>query len=233
VSVRSVAEAQAALDGGAALIDVKEPARGSLGWADKDTVATVVRFVAGRRPVSAALGELLDGASLPAIEGLRFVKWGLAGCAGRDWRGELQEVSRKLRRFEAGCEPVAVAYVDCQRAAAPQPEQVAAFAVERRWPVLLLDTWRKDGTTLFDWLSPPAVAALRERCKAAGVRLALAGSLGLDHVAVVREIQPDWLAVRGSVCRLGKRTETLDSMRIVRLVKALTDLSLTPTSAED
>src|SRR5690242_18461623 len=58
VSVRSAAEAQAALTGGASLIDVKEPARGSLGRADAATLTDVLRMVAGRRPVSAALGEL-------------------------------------------------------------------------------------------------------------------------------------------------------------------------------
>ena len=62
VSVRSAAEAEAALAGGAALIDVKEPARGALGRADDAVIADVVRAVAGRAPVSAALGELRDGA---------------------------------------------------------------------------------------------------------------------------------------------------------------------------
>jgi uncharacterized protein (UPF0264 family) len=58
VSVRSAAEAAAALAGGAGLIDVKEPARGALGRADAAVIAAVVRAVGGRRPVSAALGEL-------------------------------------------------------------------------------------------------------------------------------------------------------------------------------
>src|SRR5690242_4202542 len=60
VSVRSPAEAVAALEGGAALIDVKEPSRGPLGRADEDTITAIVQTVAGRRPVSVALGELLD-----------------------------------------------------------------------------------------------------------------------------------------------------------------------------
>src|SRR5947209_8028398 len=41
VSVRSAAEARAALDGGAALIDIKEPARGPLGRADDGVMAEV------------------------------------------------------------------------------------------------------------------------------------------------------------------------------------------------
>ena len=60
VSVRDAAEAAAALAGGAALIDVKEPARGSLGRADAATIAAVVAAVGGRVPVSVALGELRE-----------------------------------------------------------------------------------------------------------------------------------------------------------------------------
>ena len=60
VSVRSAAEAEAALTGGASVIDVKEPTRGALGRADDGAIADVVAAVAGRAPVSAALGELRD-----------------------------------------------------------------------------------------------------------------------------------------------------------------------------
>src|SRR5262245_27316757 len=107
VSVRSAAEAEVALAGGATLIDVKEPARGSLGRADDMTIAAVLHVVAGRRPVSAALGELVDKSSLLRCSGLAFVKWGLAGAARLDWRSDLD---RRLRI--AGPQTVVVAYAD-------------------------------------------------------------------------------------------------------------------------
>src|SRR5215468_9568595 len=82
ISVRDAAEAEAALRGGADVIDVKEPRRGSLGRADAATIAAVVACVAGRRPVSAALGELVEpGSEAVPGPGLSFVKWGLAGTA--------------------------------------------------------------------------------------------------------------------------------------------------------
>src|SRR5258708_20746520 len=58
VSVRSAAEAEAALAGGAGLIDVKEPLRGPLGRADNAIVRSVIAPGARTPPVSAALGEL-------------------------------------------------------------------------------------------------------------------------------------------------------------------------------
>ena len=90
VSVRNPTEAAAALAGGADLIDIKEPVRGSLGRADDAVIAAVVRCLAGRRPVSAALGELSAAAVVRALPGLRYVKCGLAGCgAGGAWEQSL------------------------------------------------------------------------------------------------------------------------------------------------
>ena len=58
VSVRSAAEARAALLGGADLIDVKEPLRGSLGAADADRLREISEVVSGQLTLSAAWGEL-------------------------------------------------------------------------------------------------------------------------------------------------------------------------------
>src|SRR5438876_5027159 len=141
VSVRSAAEAEAALEGGADLIDIKEPSRGPLGRADDETIAAVVRFVDGRQPVSAALGELVDGEPAPTADGLTFVKRGLAGCHGAcAWRDKLavQLAGHSLPQT------VIVAYADWHQASAPPLDEVVEFACA--WPraVFLLDTFAKD-----------------------------------------------------------------------------------------
>src|SRR5260370_35134030 len=56
VSVRSAAEAGAALEGGSGMIDVKEPASGPLGTAPVAVTADVLCPVSGRVPVSQAAG---------------------------------------------------------------------------------------------------------------------------------------------------------------------------------
>jgi uncharacterized protein (UPF0264 family) len=67
VSVRDVAEAEAALAGGADIIDIKEPRRGALGMADAAMIAEIVACVDRRVPVSAALGELREWAAGPGL----------------------------------------------------------------------------------------------------------------------------------------------------------------------
>lgn len=60
VSVRDQLEAQAAMDGGADIIDVKDPGTGPLGFAGFDTISQIAELVGDRVPVSAALGECTD-----------------------------------------------------------------------------------------------------------------------------------------------------------------------------
>jgi uncharacterized protein (UPF0264 family) len=219
VSVRSAAEAAAALTGGAALIDVKEPLRGSLGCADNETISAVLSEVAGRRPVSAALGELDERATTAVA--IAYAKWGLAGCGRRQsWRAELRHAAELL---PVGCRPVAVAYADWRRAAAPTPAEVCSLACDRHWGAFLIDTWHKDGTTLLDWLSPPAIRALIRRCRAAGVPVALAGSLGAEQLQRLRNLEPDWFAVRGAACTGGRRNQSIDGDRVRRLAKLLAE----------
>jgi uncharacterized protein (UPF0264 family) len=220
VSVRSATEAEAALAGGAALIDVKEPRHGSLGFAGARTIAAVVRGVGGRCPVSAALGELAENHRISHAS-LAFAKWGLAGCRVRPhWPDELRHAASLL---PPGCRPVAVAYADTARAQAPALPEVCAFACSQGWGAFLIDTWRKDGTTLLDWLSVEELRELRARCRAAELPMALAGSLGVEEIGSLRALRPDWFAVRGAACSGGQRTGAIDTGHVRRLVNRLAE----------
>jgi uncharacterized protein (UPF0264 family) len=229
VSVQSVAEVDAALAGGAALIDVKEPRRGSLGRADDETITAVVRAVAGRSPVSAALGEWNQHLcrSLPSSIGeLAFVKWGLAGCGGvTSWQGLLRVMRRHLAEQHPGVRLVAAAYADWQRAGAPPPADVCAFACDAGLGGFLVDTWNKDGSTLTDWVPAEQLHAWRECCSKAGVQLALAGNLGLAEIGALLDVAPDWFAVRGAACRDG-RTGSIDADRVRALAELLAGRAL-------
>jgi uncharacterized protein (UPF0264 family) len=225
VSVRTAAEVEAALAGGAALLDVKEPANGPLGRADDGTVAEVVRAVAGRCPVSAALGELRYGMPARPVEGLRrcaYWKAGLAQFARQDWRGSLEYAIRQCEQVAPEGQVVTVAYADWQSADAPPVEEVCAFARGRPGSVFLLDTFTKAaGTTLLDYLPRPKIALLGRLCRAAGVRVALAGSLGREQIECLLRVEPDWFAVRGAVCAGGERTARVEEGKVRELVGLL------------
>jgi len=213
VSVRSAEEAQDALAGGASFIDVKEPSRGSLGRAATSTIVDVMRCVAGRVPVSAALGDLPQDPEHLLFPGLSYVKWGLARSRTH-WQPILIEAARKLALSNSPCLHVAVAYADWQEAQAPTPDCVLAFVRNHAWPVFLLDTWQKDGQTILDWLSSEEIRTLCQICRRCGIQIALAGSLGMDQISELLPLQPDIVAVRRAACRANDRNGTVDRCRV-------------------
>lgn len=220
VSVRGVAEAEAALAGGAALIDVKEPSRGSLGRADDATIAAILASIGPRCPVSAALGELREHAHSFPRPGLTYAKWGLAGYGDSPaWWSALAQAWKRLQQVAPRCRTVAVAYVDWRDAQSPPFDEVCAQACESRRGAFLLDTWGKHGKTLLDWLSLPEIDHMCRMCRAAGVEVALAGSLGLREIGLLTAIRPDWFAVRGAACDGGRRGSLIDAQRVRELAE--------------
>jgi uncharacterized protein (UPF0264 family) len=213
VSVRTVAEARAAIAGGADIIDVKDPAAGPLGAPAIARTLAIAQAVAGSRPWTIACGELAAGdrATVGRVHRLAtnlaadvaLPAAAKAGPAGLDLRGW----TRRFTAFQAGLpapiEAVAVAYADWQRAAAPAPEKIIAAAAGVGCRTLLLDTFDKRGPPLPEcgarvgrWL-----ALARSR----GLAVAVAGRVGPDDVAWLLSRGAHVIAVRGCVCRGGRR----------------------------
>jgi (5-formylfuran-3-yl)methyl phosphate synthase len=225
ISVRSAAEAAVALAGGADVIDVKEPSRGSLGAAEASVVASVVACVAGRAPVSAALGELDTFSTdqpgrmlseLPA--GVALAKLGLAGCRGQpDWQTRWRAA---LAGMPAATSPVAVVYGDWRPAGAPRPDEVLAAAVALGCPALLVDTWDKSGGTLLDHWPAGRLAPFVDRVRRRGLAVVLAGSLSGPALTSAVRLGPDLVAVRGAVCD-GDRSGTICPQRVSEVRRAV------------
>ena len=133
-----------ALEGGADVVDVKEPGRGALGAADPEVWREILEVVGRRAIASAALGELLD----EGIEGLarqtagfRYAKVGLAGCAAeREWK---RKWGRVVECLPAGVRAVPVAYADAQCARSPALAEVLELAEDCGGGMLLIDTFDK------------------------------------------------------------------------------------------
>jgi uncharacterized protein (UPF0264 family) len=227
VSVRSASEAATACGTGADLIDIKEPRNGPLGAPDAATVAGVVRELAGKRPVSVALGELgerASGASCLPIDGggISFAKIGLAGCTRltswiTDWKAALQMLPASVHR-------VAVVYADWNRAAAPSPDEVIARAHEFGCAATLLDTWDKSHGGLLDHWTRDDVGEFVSDVHSRGMISVVAGSLDEVSITQLRPSRPDYFAVRGAVCNDG-RTDAIDGTRVARLAALIQDQS--------
>lgn len=218
VSVRDASEARLAVDAGVDLIDLKEPNRGSLGAVDFDTLREVIEVVAGRVPLSAALGELVDitPAQVSALpKELSYAKVGLAGCASlADWPNRLGATYRAL---PDGVVPVAVIYADGHSAEAPPADAVLAVAKRLSCGAVLVDTFDKSQGGLFAHFGPGEIGHIVTTCRKLGILVVLAGSLTLETIPWALEFEPDFVAVRGVACA-GSRTGALDADRLRQIV---------------
>jgi uncharacterized protein (UPF0264 family) len=220
VSVRNAEEARDALEGGAGIIDVKEPGRGSLGAADPKCWQAVVQAVAGRVPVSVALGELSELQpelidDLPST--VAYAKVGLAGRRHRsNWFSNWCKVVQRLQRVA----PVAVVYADWRTCGSPPPREIVAAARDLHCPALLCDTFDKQAGNLFDYLDDRSIQSLGDSVRGLGMMFALAGSVDARHLDALMRFEPDYVAVRGAVCD-GDRLGAIRREKVRRLVQRL------------
>lgn len=240
VSVRNVPEAQSALAGGADIIDVKEPAHGSLGRAEGRVIGEIVRAVQQRSTpplVSAALGEVnefdrTDGFRLP--EGVSYAKLGLSHLRNdTQWvdrwnhvRGEYQRSRRSSMQW------IAVIYADELAAESPPAEEIIAAAIETQCVGVLVDTWSKSGGHLLDTVSPALLDRWAMQLHNAGLFFAVAGRLTLELLRQLREVSADVFAVRSAACEGDDRQAAVNSQRVSDL-RAAIDRLPDPNSPTD
>lgn len=226
VSVRNATEAQAALAAGTHLIDIKEPARGSLGAADPEQIDTVLAAVAGGVPVSAAWGELFqaDPSEAHVVRpALRFVKWGLAGAADvADWPDAW---SAEIGKLPPSTSAVAVQYADWRRARSPSPRELLAACRQHDVRTLLVDTHDKTAGNLLDVWPLASLCEFVAAARDARMTIVLGGSLTHECLPKLLALKPDYVAVRGAACT-GGRTGTIDPQRVQALVRILAQLEL-------
>jgi (5-formylfuran-3-yl)methyl phosphate synthase len=224
VSVIDADEARVAAEAGVDIVDVKNPAEGSLGAPAPGVIGRVREVVPPEHPISAAIGDLpnLPGtAALAALgaarSGAAYVKVGLWGTSTTD---EAVAVLRAVHdALDGGAAVIAAAYADAERVPGRPlpPGEIVEAASRADVGGCLLDTALKDGRGLFEWLTPEALAGLVAEGHAAGLDMALAGALHAGDLSVVRATGADIAGVRSAACRDGRRTAPLDAERIGRL----------------
>ena len=214
-SVTGPDEAEAAVAGGADIVDLKDPAQGALGAVDVATAAAAVARVAGRRPCSAVTGDLpmepqavLAAAEAMAGTGVAYVKVGVFPG------GDPTAVIRALAPLSARVQLVAVLFADLAPDLALLPQLAAAG-----FTGAMLDTARKGEGRLLDHMALPALRRSVVACHANGLLCGLAGALEPPDVPRLLLLDPDFLGFRGALCASG-RAGALDPARVA-LVRAL------------
>jgi len=210
----NIEEARAALQGGADILDVKNPKEGSLGANFPWAIRAVVDLADGRVPVSATIGDLEfkpGTASLAALgaaaAGAEFVKAGLLGAKTPEQAEEmLQGIVRAVKDYDPRKKVVAAGYSDYARAGCLSPQLLPAAAEKAGADVVMVDTAVKDGRATFEFMSEQDLRAFIDLGHASGLEVALAGSIDFVHLQLLMRLEPDIIGVRGIVCGGDRRS---------------------------
>jgi FolB domain-containing protein len=212
--VRGAEEAETALALGADIIDLADAAGGAL---EPDVVRAAVRTIAGRRPVSAAIGDrpmrpdaMEAAAAAMAATGVQFVKVGLVPGPERE------DCVRRMSALARTTKLVGVLFADLEPGAGGRGALVRRMG-EAGFAGATLDA-RQGAGRLLDRMDVAALADFVEACRAQGLLAGLAGSLEPPDIPRLLPLAPDFLGFRGALCRGGDRTAPLDpaAFRLVR-----------------
>jgi uncharacterized protein (UPF0264 family) len=226
VSVANPEEALQAVDGGADLIDAKDPLAGALGSVSLETLRNIYDVVAGRRVVTAALGDAADEENIERAAfdygsvGIRFVKIGFADITDRA-RVEclITAAARGVRATGlAQCGVVAVAYADTGGKTSVEPTALVHAAARAGAVGILLDTARKDGPGLLRLISPAVLERWVDAAHRAGLLVALAGKLTAENLPSICETGANIAGVRGAACEDSRSSRVVATkVRALRL----------------
>ena len=111
-------------------------------------------------------------------------------------------------------------YADFRNAEAPPPEEVIEVGGQLGCRAMLIDTFDKRGPGLLGVLSIAEIERLAAAARAANMLVVLGGQITADQLPELLPLAPDYIAVRGAVCR-DNRAGQLDPERIKQFIRRL------------
>ncbi len=212
-SVMSLAEAEMVLDAGVDIVDLKDPNQGALGALPIDIVRDIVKLINRRVMVSATIGDLPMHPTLIAnkvIEmsntGVDIVKVGLFGHENH------QEVLASLMPcIERGIKIVLVLFAD------EQPDLNLTNLTGTNVFGVMLDTKTKSEKNLLNFMHYNDLQSFIHKASKIKAFTGLAGSLNIDSLQLLTDVQPDFLGFRGALCKQQQRTNQLDKSSIIAI----------------
>ena len=206
-------EAVEAIEGGADIVDVKNPKEGSLGA----NFPWVIKDIRGLTPddllVSATLGDVpykpgtVSLAAMGAlVSGADYIKVGLYGTKNYDEAVEVMtNVVKAVKDVNSDAIVVASGYADAHRVGAISPWDIPKVARDSGSNLAMIDTAVKDGKTLFDYFTIEDCENFVNEAHGYGLKVALAGSVKKDQLKPLYDVGTDVVGLRGAACVGGDR----------------------------
>lgn len=222
ISVTSIEEAKIAIENGADIIDLKDPNKGALGALSIEQINSIVTYVNAQNiakvNTSATIGDLPMQADLISRyvaelskTKVDFIKIGF--FEANDYQPCLDALQASTI---AGIKLIAVLFAE-----STYPASLIEAIKQAGFIGVMLDTFNKNGLTLLDFYSEKKRKDLAKEVVNSDLSFGLAGSLKLQHIALVKEINPTYIGFRGGVCDEDKRRLSLNAEKIKAIRKTL------------
>lgn len=217
ISVKNLAETQLALDAGVDIIDLKDPNVGALGALGLQETAHIVALIDGVAIVSATAGE--HHASLDelvqAIEARAEIGVDIVKIAVSPLFDDKEFIVEMAKLTIVGIKIVAVFFADTELdlSLLEKLRKIGFYGA-------MLDTQGK----MNDLLHVQSKTSLREyvlQCDNFGLKSGLAGSLKLQYIESLAEINPTYIGFRGGVCENYARTSQLSIKKVMEVKNML------------
>jgi len=213
ISPINTEEAHEAIEGGADIIDVKNPKEGSLGANFPWVIKSIREMTPEDMLVSATVGDVpykpgtVSLAALgAAVSGADYIKVGLYGTKNYDDALEvMKNVVKTVNEYSADVIVVASGYTDAHRVGAVDPMEIPKVAADAGADLAMVDTAVKDGKTLFDFMNEEKIARFNNEIHIYGLKSALAGSVKKEQLRTLYNLGTDVVGIRGAACVGGDR----------------------------
>lgn len=222
-------EAREAINGGADIIDVKNPKEGSLGANFPWVIKSIREITPKSMQVSATLGDVpykpgtvALAAAGAVVSGADYIKVGLYGTQNYSEALEvMKNVVKTVEEFDSDAIVVASGYADANRVGAVDPMEIPKIAMDSGSDLAMLDTAVKDGKTLFDYMNEENLTKFIDETHDYGLKSALAGSVKEEQLPLLAENGCDVVGIRGAVCVGGDRNNGSIHQDAVSKLKAM------------
>ena len=224
VSPINLEEAKAAYNGGADIIDVKNPKEGSLGANFPWVIRSVKEAMGPKTPVSATIGDMNykpGTASLAAlgaaVSGADYVKVGLYDVQTTEQAIDMVEhVVKSVKDYDPSKKVVISGYADYKRINSIPLRELPPICADCGADVVMMDTGIKDGRSTFEFMTNEELSQFVESARDLGLVTAIAGNIKFEDIEAINQIGPDIIGIRGCVCG-GDRNSTIQQKLVEEL----------------
>lgn len=233
VSISSIDEVDDALNGGASIVDVKNPSEGALGanfpWIIKD----VKKFVKNRVELSATIGDLpyLPGtASLACYAvsslGIDYVKAGLKDVKSKEEAKTMVSSLSKAIKQAGKAKLICVCYADFKHINSISPLEIPEIVKEYGGSGVMIDVCKKGLGSLTELLSNDFIKEFVSKAKELGLIVGLAGGINKENLKQVIAFNPDVIGFRRGICIETSNGLKVSKEKVMEINKMLSSFTI-------